>query len=288
VTHIDIDQERAREPATCDSHEIVVGPEGRFDFFLERAAVCAQDFFRIRTFLFDGLRLLVQRVIGKIRRKQPFGTITHIHSQYIERSDLRIRASANGSHFAMLPIQCRKDDVIPDLKGLFRKIRLPARLTTLLRGKAFRANTLINVDFTAEPNVNTVLRHEVRMALFHVAQEALSNAAKHSQATSIAVALYTSAEGVVLSLKDNGRGFDMAGANRRMGYGLLNMQDRVAAQGGRVEVNSQLGEGTRCASLWAPPPDRRIIRTVKRGNGKRGVASAAHPALSIGGARAYA
>ncbi len=108
----------------------------------------------------------------------------------------------------------------------------------------FRANTLIAVDFTAEPNADRALGPEARLALFHVAQEALSNAAKHSQATAVTVTLRAVDDGVHLTIKDNGRGFDPAAAERRVGHGLLNMQDRVQALGGTIELESRVGEGT--------------------------------------------
>ena len=151
----------------------------------------------------------------------------------------RLRAAIDGLNSTMRDIRAYILDLRP---RRFVGDDLVAGLQQLL--VEFRANTLITVDFTAEPNINQALHPEMRIALFHVAQEALSNAAKHSHATAMAVSLRSAAEGIVLSLKDNGRGFDLTAANRRMGYGLLNMQDRVEAHGGRIEIDSQIGEGT--------------------------------------------
>ena len=151
----------------------------------------------------------------------------------------RLRAAIEGLNTTIRDIRAYILDLRP---RRFEGDDLVAGLQQLLA--EFRANTLIAVDFTAEPNADRGLRPEARLAMFHVAQEALSNAAKHSQATAVTVNLWAGPDGVTLSLKDNGRGFDQASAQRRVGHGLLNMQDRVQAQGGRIEIESKLGEGT--------------------------------------------
>ncbi len=108
----------------------------------------------------------------------------------------------------------------------------------------FKANTLIAVDLTADEAADEALTPEARLALFHIAQEALSNAAKHSHATNIAVKLITNKENIILSLKDNGRGFDPNQVEQRVGHGLMNMHDRALAIGGHVSVGANGGLGT--------------------------------------------
>lgn len=159
----------------------------------------------------------------------------------------RLRAAIDGLNATIRDIRAYILDLRP---RRFEGDDLVAGLQQLLM--EFRANTLIAVDFTAEPNVNQALRPEVRLALFHVAQEALSNAAKHSQATAVAMTLRTGAEGVVLTVKDNGRGFDPAATDRRMGHGLRNMRDRIQGHAGRIEIDSQHGEGTEVRIVIGP------------------------------------
>jgi signal transduction histidine kinase len=108
----------------------------------------------------------------------------------------------------------------------------------------FRANTLIAVDFNAEPHADTGLWPEARMALFHIAQEALSNAAKHSRASRMSVRLGDEDGHVTLTLSDNGQGFDPARVEHRAGHGLMNMQDRARALGGRLTFECPPGQGT--------------------------------------------
>lgn len=100
----------------------------------------------------------------------------------------------------------------------------------------FKANTLISVDFTAEAEADAALRPEARLALFHIAQEALSNAAKHSRASRVEIRLTTDAAGVMLRLSDNGRGFDPHQVEGRAGHGLVNMRDRALSLGGDITI----------------------------------------------------
>ena len=83
----------------------------------------------------------------------------------------------------------------------------------------------------------------VEEALWPIAVEALSNVARHSQATSASVGLHLAPERVTLEIADNGRGFT-PGANEDTGVGLHSMRERLAAMGGAVTIQSGPG-GTR-------------------------------------------
>jgi len=80
----------------------------------------------------------------------------------------------------------------------------------------------------------------VEVAAYYVASEALTNSAKHAQASAVHVAV-DAHEGVLeLSIHDDGRG----GADPTRGSGLIGLTDRVEALGGTIEVISPAGEGT--------------------------------------------
>ena len=91
------------------------------------------------------------------------------------------------------------------------------------------------------------LSHDAELALFRVAQEALTNAAKHSGGRHVAVSLSDEDGFVRLSVQDDGHGFaDPVGARsaRRGGWGLPAMRERAEAHGGRLRVEFP-GTGTR-------------------------------------------
>jgi signal transduction histidine kinase len=94
-------------------------------------------------------------------------------------------------------------------------------------------------------------------AVFRIVQEALGNAAKHAQASAVTVVVTAAAEGVVVTVRDDGIGFDLAtpavasADGARGGQGLRSMRERAAATGLRLEVASRPGEGT-AISVAAP------------------------------------
>lgn len=86
----------------------------------------------------------------------------------------------------------------------------------------------------------------VEIALFRIVQEALNNIIKHARATRIEFAFQCTGERAILTVADDGRGFD-AGARRdvKTGLGLITMRERAEAIGARIWIDSAPGTGTR-------------------------------------------
>jgi len=84
----------------------------------------------------------------------------------------------------------------------------------------------------------------VETALFRIAQEALTNVAKHAQASQVTVTLESVDGGARLTIADDGIGFDPA-ARHHTGWGLITMRERAETAGGHLRVESIPGEGTR-------------------------------------------
>lgn len=82
-------------------------------------------------------------------------------------------------------------------------------------------------------------------ALLRVAQEALHNALRHSEADRVDVVLARRGQGAVLSVTDNGKGFEPRTVRRAGRHlGLVSMRDRASGVGGRLRVHSAPGKGT--------------------------------------------
>lgn len=115
----------------------------------------------------------------------------------------------------------------------------------------YRVNTLTDAVLIApeEDSVNLPPSHS--MALFHICQEALANAAKHSQARRTIVHLWMTKDRILIEISDNGRGFDLRKTNITMGHGLSNMHIRARKIGGDVEITSAPEEGTTVLA-WVP------------------------------------
>jgi PAS domain S-box-containing protein len=84
------------------------------------------------------------------------------------------------------------------------------------------------------------LEPTVEIALFRIAQEAIHNVSRHSGASALQLRLTARNGSVLLSVKDDGQGFDPADATRR-GLGLNTMQDRAEAVGGTLRIDSNSG-----------------------------------------------
>lgn len=90
-------------------------------------------------------------------------------------------------------------------------------------------------------------------------REGMSNIARHSRATRARVELASSDDGTVIEIRDNGVGFDPAGIASARHHGLVNMRERAVAAGGRLEIDTRPGSGTRLivylpATTEAPSP----------------------------------
>ncbi|MCK9201574.1 MAG: PAS domain S-box protein [Gallionella sp.] len=81
------------------------------------------------------------------------------------------------------------------------------------------------------------------LALFRIVQEALNNIAKHAQADKVGIALSKDATGYVLSVRDNGTGFDTS-KKKKGSFGLVGMRERALMHGGTVFIESRAGTGT--------------------------------------------
>jgi PAS domain S-box-containing protein len=96
-----------------------------------------------------------------------------------------------------------------------------------------------------QDNMHERLSPQTESMLFRIAQEALTNCAKHSNATAVVVALRRQGRKVVLTVSDDGDGFDprLLGT-RQVGMGLLTMSERAAMSGGTLSIVSAPGKGT--------------------------------------------
>jgi len=92
------------------------------------------------------------------------------------------------------------------------------------------------------------LPSELEIACFRVAQESITNALRHASARRVSVLIVQRAAGITLSVKDDGRGFDVGGtietAAAEGHLGVIGMRERVRAYGGMFQVISHPGIGT--------------------------------------------
>jgi len=103
----------------------------------------------------------------------------------------------------------------------------------------------LNIRMESKP-MGDLLTPETELVLYRIAQEALSNAVRHSGAEQVAVRLAPEGANIVITVSDNGRGFLLNSVTTadEGGLGLFGMQERASYLGGRVEIQSSPGNGT--------------------------------------------
>jgi two-component system sensor histidine kinase UhpB len=106
--------------------------------------------------------------------------------------------------------------------------------------RQFTAQTGIETDLRTNGDGNALAADE-ETAVFRIAQEALANIARHAQARRVEIDLHT-AEGVELTVRDDGRGFDTS--TESTGLGLNGMAERARLVGGELTIESIPGAGT--------------------------------------------
>jgi signal transduction histidine kinase len=101
----------------------------------------------------------------------------------------------------------------------------------------------ITINFAAlDGEADQKLDAELRHAVYLVYKESLTNVVRHSHCTSVAISLEIAEHALVLSVGDNGQGFDLSGDGR--GVGLRSMRERARKIGGTLAVEASPGRGT--------------------------------------------
>jgi signal transduction histidine kinase len=96
------------------------------------------------------------------------------------------------------------------------------------------------------------------IALYRILQEALNNIVKHAQATHVWVELNLEDNNIILTIQDNGQGFDAKKA-QSTGIGLSSMQERVMLAGGKFNITSAPKRGTILSAQFPLPVDQQTM-----------------------------
>lgn len=101
----------------------------------------------------------------------------------------------------------------------------------------------LEIHFYAE-GLDSALNSSTETVLYRVVQECVNNVIKHAQASRLHISIIRDAEGISLTVEDNGRGFDARNTDHTEGIGLKNIRSRIGYLGGTVEWDSAPGKGT--------------------------------------------
>ncbi|MGZ5295305.1 MAG: GAF domain-containing sensor histidine kinase [Actinomycetota bacterium] len=139
------------------------------------------------------------------------------------------------------------DRAIRDLRNYIFGLR-PGILADRQLDQALRE---LGVEFEQRSGVVTVVDVDPGIAaelasiasdVVQITREALSNVGRHAEATTCRVSLRRGADGAILTIDDDGRGFELGAVGEGLGIG--NLRDRVTSLGGSLGIQSSAGEGT--------------------------------------------
>jgi|SRR5579862_5406325 len=116
--------------------------------------------------------------------------------------------------------------------------------------KEFAIQHGLEVNFLAE-DIPRCVDRDAALCLFRIVQEGLRNLKKHSKAAKAEVRLRMAAERIVVTIRDEGLGFDVRALENKEGLGIRSMEERANLLGGRFKVHSELGRGTEIEA-WVP------------------------------------
>lgn len=141
------------------------------------------------------------------------------------------------------------NDAIRDIRNFILDLRPRRFAGDVQQGLAqlvreFQANTMVPVSITVPERLDDLPLPQGR-AIFLTTQEALANIARHARATKVDIALLYKANQALLTIRDNGRGFDITNESLRVGHGLANMQARAESLHGTFDIQSSAENGTK-------------------------------------------
>ncbi|WP_353184271.1 ATP-binding protein [Parapedobacter lycopersici] len=105
------------------------------------------------------------------------------------------------------------------------------------------ANAATDIEFQAN-GIRRTLAIAIQVNIYRIVQELLSNAIRHSQASRVIVQCLQEDDHFLITVEDNGRGFDTTAAKQAQGIGLNNIHNRVDYLKGSMEMDSAAGQGT--------------------------------------------
>jgi signal transduction histidine kinase/ligand-binding sensor domain-containing protein len=143
---------------------------------------------------------------------------------------------------------------LAEMRALLLELRpsalVDADVGDLLRqlGEAAAGRARLPVDVSVE-GACSEMTPEVKVAIYRIAQEALNNITKHAGATQAAIRLRCEGASVKLSVRDDGRGFDVENIPPdHLGVGI--MRERADAIGASLDISSSVGDGTELTFVW--------------------------------------
>ena len=159
----------------------------------------------------------------------------------------KLNYATDGINSTIVDIRTYISDLRP--RQMQENLSFKENLEVLLQ--EFRNNSQISADIQDNIEGKLGLSYHNTLTLFRIAQESLSNTARHSKAQNAELKLWEEDSQIYLEIIDNGEGFNIDKTEANLGHGLANMQRRTRKAGGGIQIDSSPGNGTKVIA-WVP------------------------------------
>ncbi len=221
-----------------------------FAYVANRLATEHEQRLRIESLASSRGRLVAQLLETEDRERRAVARVLHddvIQTLLVARQDLSEVERAGGNEVGA--VISLLDDAVGQVRGtisvthpsVLERVGLEAALKTIAEQAAARGGFHVDVE------VDQTAREMHDRLVFTAARELLSNAARHSGATRVAICVKLAGTELLLVVDDNGVGIDHTAAQRALGeghIGLESVRERVEAVGGTVEIQNGSDHGT--------------------------------------------
>jgi signal transduction histidine kinase len=146
--------------------------------------------------------------------------------------------------------------------GVLDKLGLTAALEWLARETEERSDLVVQIE---ADHVDSTLDELISVTLFRIAQEALTNVVRHAQARMVEIHLTTTAEEIVLEIRDDGEGIPMDSISSNESLGIIGMRERVMLINGRLSIRGVSGQGTTVSVTISQQPALEVTHAHSAG-----------------------
>jgi Signal transduction histidine kinase len=214
----------------------------------------------------DSAHPWVSRLLFNLAEKERRRLATDLHDFILQNQLLFYRNLEKIAGDKRMPVDLSKQlleiteellDVIHQIRETCNELRPPflkemgiiEALTNLFANAQLRNDFVVNFEATG---LNIYLDYEHVLTLYRIAQELLTNAAKHSKANEIHITLVNSNGTINFNYRDNGIGMDLKNLLSSLNHmGLSGIRERVSSLEGKASFNSSIGQGFE-VSIWLP------------------------------------
>jgi len=209
-----------------------------------------------------------ERERGRIARELYDGTAQTLAGVLVRLrlAGLSERTDDDGKNGDRVPDEIRREVALAldEIRGVARRLR-PPELDELGVRPALEAHARVlgegrDIEVAIQGRVpESCLGRDSVLALFRIAQEAITNAVRHSEGRFVQVSFVPREHGLLAEISDDGRGFDVRDlfTGTEPNLGVTGMRERAVYVGGTFSIDSAPGGGTRVRALipWALPPE---------------------------------